>query len=80
MSGNGLMFPGMQAMQPTLAVAQPINDVQLVALLAAQLVVGGRDSIAEAVDDAIFLFADAIAKADRIGQAVRERKAELHAG
>lgn len=70
---NGIHLPGPQPAGPAMVISTPFNDIQLVALVAAQLL-GHQTSKdhAEAVRDAQELVAQAAAQQARLPQRLRE--------
>lgn len=67
---HGIALPQPQAQPTSLAVAQPFNDVQVVAFVAAQL----PGSAAERVTLAHDILAEAVVRQESLGRLIQARK------
>lgn len=72
MSRNGIMLPNAAQQQPMVQVAAPLNDVQLVAQLAATIIAHRPElSEADAVAKAGLLVVEAMKQNPNLGRAIQ---------
>lgn len=71
--------PAMQEVQPQVNIAAPLNDAQLLCLMAAQIYGSGGITQLEAVDAALNIAVEAVARTPEFGARVAARRKE-HVG
>lgn len=73
--GNGLVLPGAVPQQPMVQVASPINDIQLVAQLAATLCASRPElSAVDAITFAQSLVVEAMKRNDELGRQLMQAR------
>lgn len=83
MRGNGpnLLLPQMQPQQPVMNIASPMNDVQLVSLVAAQVYANCTVSTPQdAVDRAVEIVAAAFAAQQKLGAMIENIRQKVEGG